>query len=119
MLPAQPREGLLVPGEARSGIVRPSLIDALAFAPSLGEGDALSSQENVEVRARLDILLWEAGASAVEVPHLAPWLWGSEATFEAMIRRPARGALRGRVLAARGIEVTGRALPLGTPPELV
>ena len=44
--------------------------------------------------ARLEILIWEAGASAVELPALGRWLWGAASTFEEMIRGPARGALR-------------------------
>ena len=49
--------------------------------------------------------IWEAGASALEVPDLGNWLWGSHATFEAMIRGPAHGALarpRARRALSRG-----------------
>jgi serine/threonine-protein kinase len=119
MLPDEAREALLLPSEARAGVVRLSFLDALACAPLAGSGHELDGPENADVRARLDILVWEAGASAVEVPHLAPWLWGSEATFDVMVHRPARGSLRGRVLAARCIEVAGRALPRSTDPALI
>ena len=67
---------------------------AIACAPLLGNGADLALPESVEARARLDILIWEAGASALEVPHLGPWIWGSPETFEAMIRGPAHAALR-------------------------
>ncbi|MGZ3478336.1 MAG: hypothetical protein ACXVCJ_27810, partial [Polyangiales bacterium] len=60
-----------------------------------------------------------AGTTALQVPELGPWLWGSVETFEAMIRNPARGALRGRVLAARRLEVAADGMPATTSPELV
>jgi eukaryotic-like serine/threonine-protein kinase len=104
---------------ARDRVVEGPLHDALACAPLLGDGAALASPDNVQARARLEILFWEAGASAVEVPHLAKWLWGSASTFEAMIRGPARGTLRGRVLAARCLEVTVRGMSPEADPELV
>jgi serine/threonine-protein kinase len=104
---------------ARDRVVEGPLLDALACAPFLGDGLALALPANAQARARLEILIWEAGASAIEIPHLASWLWGSSETFEAMIRGPAHGTLRGRVLAARCLEVSARAMPPGTDPELV
>lgn len=103
----------------RDRVVEGPLKDALACAPLLGGGAELAAPSSAQARARLDILLWEAGASAVEVPHLGPWLWGSKETFEVMIRGPARGALRGRVLAARTLEVSVRGMPPTADPELV
>jgi eukaryotic-like serine/threonine-protein kinase len=103
----------------RERIVEGPLFDALACAPLLGHGPELSLPENAETRARLEILVWEAGASALEVPALGPWLWGSADTFNAMIHRPAHGALRGRVLAARCLEVSVGGMPPATDPELV
>jgi serine/threonine-protein kinase len=104
---------------ARSRVVEGPLVDALRCAPLIGEGAILMEPLNAEARARLEILFWEAGASAVEVPELAKWLWGSHETFEAMIRLPARGSLRGRVLAARTLEVSVRGLSPATDPELI
>jgi len=104
---------------ARARVVEGPLDDALACAPLLGDGSYLALAENVEARARLEILIWEAGASAVEVPSLGPWLWGSAGTFEAMIRGPAHGALRGRVLAARCLEIGAGGMPSRADPELV
>ena len=106
---------------ARARLVEGPLADALACAPLLGDGAALASPENAEGRARLEILLWEAGASAVEIsdPRWGAWLWGSAATFDAMIAGPAHGTLRGRVLAARCLEVSGHRMPATTDPELV
>ena len=104
---------------ARDRVVEGPLLDALECAPLLGTGAALALPENAEARARLEILIWEAGASALEVPALGKWLWGSRDTFEAMIRGPAHGALRGRVLAARCLEVSVCGLPPMADPQLV
>jgi tRNA A-37 threonylcarbamoyl transferase component Bud32 len=104
---------------ARTRVVEGPMLDALACAPLLGDGVQLAMPANGEARARLEILIWEAGASAVESPDLGKWLWGSAETFEVMIRGPARGALRGRVLAARCLEVSVRGMPQMTDPELV
>ncbi|MFO0740619.1 MAG: serine/threonine-protein kinase [Labilithrix sp.] len=104
---------------ARSRVVEGPLQDALRCAPLIGEGGILMEPLNAEARARLEILFWEAGASAFEVPELAKWLWGSHETFEVMIRLPARGSLRGRVLAARTLEVSVRGLSSSTDPELI
>ena len=104
---------------ARARVVEGPLLDALACAPLLGGGAELSSPENVEARARLEILIWEAGASALEVPDLGSWILTTPGTFDAMIRDPAHGALRGRVLAARCLEVSVRGMPPDADPELV
>jgi serine/threonine-protein kinase len=115
----EPRTSARVPIIARARVVEGPLDDALACAPFLGQGAHLALAENAEARARLEILIWEAGASALEVASLGPWLWGSPETFEAMIRGPAHGALRGRVLAARCLEIGGGGMPPTTDPELV
>ncbi|APR78686.1 Serine/threonine protein kinase [Minicystis rosea] len=104
---------------ARARVVEGPLLDALACAPLLGDGAALALTVNAEARARLEILIWEAGASGLELPDLGKWLWGSRETFDAMIHEPAHGALRGRVLAARCLEVSARGLPPACDPELV
>jgi serine/threonine-protein kinase len=104
---------------ARARVVEGPLGDALSCVPLLGHGAELSLPVNAEARARLEILIWEAGASALEVPNLGGWLWGSPDTFELMIGGPARGALRGRVLAARCLEVGVCGMPKRTDPELV
>ena len=102
----------------RDRVVQGPLQDALACAPLLGAADQIALPENAQARARLEILLWEAGASALAVPELGPWLWGSEKTFDAMIAGPAHGSLRGRVLAARCLEVCVRGMPPMTDPRL-
>jgi serine/threonine-protein kinase len=104
---------------ARERVVEGPLIDALGCAPLLGDGTRLALPENTEARSRLEILIWEAGASAREVPALGKWLWGSSETFDEMIGAPAHGSLRGRVLAARCLEVSVRGMPPTTDPELV
>jgi eukaryotic-like serine/threonine-protein kinase len=104
---------------ARDRVIEGPLHDALACAPLLGTGKQLALPENKEARARLEILIWEAGASAIEVPALGRWLWATPETFEELVRLPARGALRGRVLAARCLEVSVCGLPAMADPELV
>ena len=104
---------------ARHRVVEGPLLDALACAPLLGDGSALALPENAEARARLEILVWEAGARALEVPALGGWVWNSPWTFHAMIGAPAHGALRGRVLAARCLEISALGMPATTDSELV
>jgi serine/threonine-protein kinase len=104
---------------ARDRVVQGPLLDALSSAPLLGEGSELALPVNAQARSRLEILIWEAGASALEVPVLGAWLWGSKSTFEAMIRAPAHGSLRGRVLAARCLEVAVGGLSPMADPELI
>jgi serine/threonine-protein kinase len=103
---------------ARARVIEGPLFDALACAPLL-DGAALAAPENAEARARLQILFWEAGASAQEIPELGPWIWGSREVFEALVAGPAHGTLRGRVLAARCLEVSVRGMPRDADPELV
>jgi len=104
---------------ASGRVLEGPLVDALACAPLIGDGDQLALPQNAEARARLEILIWEAGASALEVPSMGPWLFGASSTFEQMVHAPARGALRGRVLAARCLEVSVSSLPAMADPELV
>ncbi len=108
-----------VPGVARDRVVEGPLVDALACAPLVGSGDRYTAPENAEARARMEILIWEAGATALAIPELGPWIWGTKATFEALVGQPARGSLRGRVLAARCIEISVRGMPAMADPELV
>jgi hypothetical protein len=104
---------------ASGRVLEGPLLDALACAPLIGDGEALRSLHNSEARARLEILIWEAGASALEMPGLGSWLFSDLSTFEALVHTPARGALRGRVLAARCLEVSVCGLPANADPELV
>lgn len=104
---------------ARDRVVEGPLVNALSCAPFLGDGDALLAPANLEARARLEILVWEAGAAALPVPELGRWIWSSASTFEAMVHAPARGTLRGRVLAARTLEIAVGGLPPDADPELV
>jgi len=104
---------------AHDRVVEGPLLDALACAPLLGNGKNLAAPENIEARARLEILIWEAGASALEVPAFGKWIWSSKETFQELIGNPARGTLRGRVLAARCLEVSVCGLGPMTDPELV
>ena len=91
---------------ARDRVIQGPLIDALECAPLLGDGLQLKLPVNV------------GGACAARDPHLgsgriararlrarASGSEGSADTFEVMIREPAHGTLRGRVLSARCLEV--------------
>lgn len=104
---------------ARDRVVEGPLQDSLACAPLLGNGAALKAAENIEARARLEILLWEAGAAALELPHLGKWLFESRETFEVLIGEPASGTLRGRVIAARTLECCVCGMSPMTDPELI
>ncbi|HYP76977.1 MAG TPA: serine/threonine-protein kinase [Polyangiaceae bacterium] len=104
---------------AADRVIEGPLLDALGCAPLLGTGTALRQSANAEARARLEILIWEAGASAQEVPEFGRWLWASKDTFEELVRNPARGALRGRVLAARCLEISVCGLSARADQELV
>jgi len=113
LAPAEQREPIAK--LARRRVMEGPLVDALRCAPLIGAGAELVSPENAEALARLEILIWEAGATALRVQELGPWLWGSPETFETLVRTPARGALRGRVLAARRLEVAADGMPAGSP----
>ncbi|MDF3067922.1 MAG: Serine/threonine protein kinase [Polyangiaceae bacterium] len=115
----QPELRERVAAVAAGRVLEGPLLDALASAPLIGDGEQLRQPQNAEARARLEILIWEAGASAQEVPALGRWLFGSASVFEEMVHAPARGALRGRVLAARCLEISVCGLPAMTEPELV
>ena len=104
---------------ARSRLVQGPLADALACAPLLGKGDNLALPENREARARLEILIWEAGASALQMPELSDWIFSSDETFEAVIATPAKGSLRGRVLSARALELCAAGLPSNTNSRML
>lgn len=104
---------------ARDRVVQGPLVDALTCAPLLGTGESLDSPENDQALSRLEILIWEAGSSALQLPELGAWLWGSPDTFEVLIERPAHGSLRGRVLAARLLEMCVRGMPETADPALL
>ena len=50
-------------------------IDALTCAPLMPSRDRLGEDEWTQIHARLEILIWDAGASATQVPELGAWLW--------------------------------------------
>ncbi len=112
---APPEHRARVAAIARRRVLEGPLVDALRCAPLIGEGAELAWPENVEVLARLEILVWEAGATSLRIHELGAWFWGSPETFDAMIGAPAHGALRGRVLAARRLEVAADGIPASTP----
>ena len=95
----------------RRRIVEGPLVDALSCATILGPGSEFSKAENEQPRARMEILVWAAGALAIQVPEVGAWIFDSESTFEAFVAGPAAGSLRGRVLAARCLEIGAKGMP--------
>lgn len=108
-----------IPDVADARVLEGPLVDALACAPLTGPAQQLSLDEFSSVKARLEILLWEAGASALPMPELATWVFASIEDFDALVGAWARGPLRGRVLAARTLEVVARGLTQAFPPDVV
>jgi serine/threonine-protein kinase len=104
---------------ARNRVVQGPLTDALGCAPLLGSGEALANPRNFEALARMEILIWEAGACALQLPDLGKWIWSSNETFETVVAAPARGSLRGRVIAARCLEISACGMSPMTDPHLV
>ncbi|MCX4243963.1 serine/threonine-protein kinase [Paraliomyxa miuraensis] len=115
----QPALRSRVAAAAGDRVVAGPLVDALRCAPLLGDGDELRRDEQAQVRARLEILVWEAGATAREIAELGSWMFGSRSTLETMVSRPAFGSLRGRVLAARSLEISVGGMPGGDPSGLL
>ncbi len=116
---AHPHLAPRVPAAAADRVVSGPLRDALACAPLIGDGTVLAQPAHVEARARLEILIWEAGASALEVPVFGAWLFSSTANFDELVHKPGHGALRGRVLAARCLEISVGGMPVSTSQELI
>lgn len=104
---------------ARRRLIQGPLLDGLACLPLLGSAEVLSHHENSEARARLEILIWDAGASALTIPELGAYVWSSKAAFEELIGEPSRGSLRGRVLAARCFELSIAGMPANVNPRLL
>jgi hypothetical protein len=95
------------------------LLDALACVPLTGPPARMRTAERERILARLEILLWEAGASALPAPQLAPWVLSSVSEFDALVGAWAGGPMRGRVLAARCIEACAGGLTATTEPGVV
>jgi hypothetical protein len=100
-------------------VLEGTLVDALACVPLTGSPARMRDPARERILARLEILLWEAGASALSLPHLAPWVFGSARDFDALVGTWAVGPLRGRVLAARCLEVCATGLTAHTDPAVV
>jgi len=115
----QPAHRARVVAAAADRVVAGPLVDALQCAPFVGNGDELYRDEHSQVRARLEILVWEAGATAREVHELGPWVFGTRSTLDAMVSRLAFGSLRGRVLAARCLEISVGGMPPRDPANLL
>ena len=104
---------------ARRRVVQGPLLDALDSAPIVGSGGQYRRPENEQARARIEILLWDAGAGATHAPELGAWIFGSDETFDEFVAIPASGSLRGRVLAARCLEVAAKGMPTAVDSRLL
>ncbi|MDP3275816.1 MAG: serine/threonine-protein kinase [Deltaproteobacteria bacterium] len=108
-----------VPDAADARVLEGPLMDSLACAPLTGPARILAGADYEAVRSRLEILVWEAGASALTVPEIGPWIFASAEDFDTLVGAWARGPLRGRVLAARCLELCAPALKSSSPPDVV
>lgn len=91
---------------ARERVAQGPLADGLACAALLDGSPGLRAGERA--RLRMEILLWEAGVRNVDVPEFGRFVWKSPDHFEEFVKRPSKGALRERVLAARTVELAAR-----------
>lgn len=96
---------------ARARVARGPLLDAIKCLGFAGGAEWLTSEAMATVRARVDLLLWEAGASALCVPELGAWLWHDPIAQRELVTEPARGNLRQRSLAARTLAVAADGMP--------
>lgn len=104
---------------AQARLVQGPLEDALACAPLLDPETLFEDPGHAQARARMEILIWEAGACARQMPTLGAWIWSSPEAFASLVATPARGTLRGRVYAARCLEIAVPGIPPMTDPQLV
>jgi len=104
---------------ARDRVVQGPLEDALSCVGVVGRGSSLGSVENTEARARIEILLWEAGNCLIHPLEFSRSLWRDGDLFQELVVRPATGTLRGRVLAARAVELTAGDLPEAAEGQLL
>lgn len=93
---------------ARARVRHGPLIDALRCLPLAGDPEWLFDDQ--KARARFELLVWEAGGSALSLPGLGGWVFAS-GSFDRLIAEPSRGNLRRRVLAARLLELAADGFP--------
>lgn len=84
---------------ARERVLGGPPADALACVALTGDPEWMSEPEHRRTVARLQLLLWEAGAAATSVPEIGPWLLRTRA-FHPLVLHASRRTLRHRVIAA-------------------
>jgi eukaryotic-like serine/threonine-protein kinase len=94
---------------ARARVLAGPLIDALRCLPLAGDTEWFA--EDAAARARIELLVWEAGAAALSIPRLGAWLFSSEDLFERWAMRPSQGSLRARVCVARLLQICADGFP--------
>ena len=97
---------------ARARVRSGPLFDALRCVPLAGDPEWIFDDE--ATRARIELMIWEAGAAALSIPRLGAWLFSNEALFERFARKPGQGGLRERVVAARLLQIAADGFPGGT-----
>jgi len=96
---------------ARLRIDDAPLEDALLCLSLAGDPSWLTDAEASTTFARVDLLLYEAGAAALSVPELGAWLWRDSIAKQLLFYDRARGSLMERSLAARLLAVAAEGLP--------
>ena len=98
---------------ARARLVSGELIESLVCLSLSGDATWLEAEGAAAARARVELLLWEAGATATTVPELGVWLWSDAVAQRELLHRPARGTLRERSIAAGLLAVASDGMPIG------
>lgn len=84
---------------ARARLMQGPLLDALSCARLGGNGEWLDRAEHAPVRARLELVIWEAGQLAQSAPDVGRWLCADPTAFKILVSSAA-GA---RSLLARAV----------------
>lgn len=93
---------------ARARVLHGPLIDALRCLPLAGDPEWVL--DDPKARARFELLVWEAGASALALPGLGAWLFAG-GSFDRLVLEPCHGNLRRRVVAARLLALAADGFP--------
>lgn len=99
---------------ARQHVATGPLEEALVCLSLSGDAGWIDSAEPA-VAARIDLLVWEAGAGALPIPELGGWLCNEGAAHARFLTARARGSLRMRSLAARALCIAADGVPEDLP----
>ncbi len=99
---------------AQARVVAGPLFDGLLCLPFTGTAEWLVHDR--AAMAKLDLLVWEAGASALSLPELGAWLWQDEQALDDLVLGRSQSTLRERCLAARWLAIAATGMPIGGVP---